>query len=514
MPASLRFPRRAMLLALSVMSTAWALSPPNPTVNIPWDEDPNTPGSQSTLQGIGAIQSAFDNARRFEEQQWDLAANSLGNLTLPSQADWDATTESEKALFLVNAERVARAGIDYGDGPLLGLPLEAVESHLNQLAEAYAQYMIENDFWSHDVPPSVTAPPFAGTNSFSRIAAHPVIGDSGGSNGGDCSPFLPYAENLSISASSSTAPIKMITERAVYGFIYNDGGSAWGHRKAMLIQDTTLTGGSGINNDRGPASSEGYMGLGIAGRTDGSFTYFDPTRFPNQQVLVWLIVDPSPDPACNYGVSHSKPLPDNTWQMISLPATPPPGAASVEAIFADDIPGSYGVSWQVFAYNEETGAYEDPEINGTLVPGRGYWIIQISGLTVNLDMPTGSIPTPTTASDACSALWGCLNHPLVAKREVQWNMLGNPFYTKPAIDSLRISTSVGQCADTDGCSIAEAADPDAANVEHDQFWSYNGTAYEVIGSGNGDAMQAWTGYWNPVLPGANGANPQLHVPRN
>lgn len=289
--------------AMSLCTSVFALSPPVPTADIPLDKDGN--GGAAGNGGVAGIEAAFSNARRTEESQHGVTAKALGNLDLPEQGIWDAMTIGERALFLVNAERTARHDVNYpGHGTVLGLPLEGVESNLNTLAEQYAEYMVENDFWDHEVPGTVTAPPFAGTGPFSRISSHPVIGEGVGTGGGDCHQFLPYAENLHVSASSvanAPAPATLI-EDAIYGWLYDDAGSDWGHRVTMLLQDKTLSGDSGFNNDRGSADSEGFMGIGLAGRGDGSYTVFDGATFPSQWNVVWLVIDPAPDPACNYSL--------------------------------------------------------------------------------------------------------------------------------------------------------------------------------------------------------------------
>lgn len=493
-------------VTLLASTSALALSPPDPTANIGWNAGGNN--------GVAAIEAAFSNARRTEETQLGVTANAMGNLDLPAQAVWVAMTAAEKALFITNAERVARHNVNYPNhGTVLGLPFEGVESHLNKMAQDYADYMAANNFWAHGVPNTVTAPPFAGSGSFNRITNHPVIG-------GACAQFLGAAENLHASASSgrnAPTPTTLI-EGAIYGWLYNDGGSAWGHRRAMLLQDRSLSGGSGFNNDRGSAASEGFMGIGFAGRGDGSYTVFNGTTFPSQWNVVWVVMDPSPRANCNYGLPVGKQLPNGEWRMISLPSTPPANANTVAAILGDDIQGTYGTQWQVWGFDESNGAtgnYVDPGLNGVLMPGKAYWILQRTGNTVTLDMPVGSTRTAVVSGQPCgtpSLQQGCFVHALTAKNATQWNMLGNPFYTRPSINNLRVSTNSGLCADTDACTLAEAADQNGANVQHNRFWTYSGTGYDTVDAGG--SFQPWSGYWSPVFSGANSTNPRLRISRN
>lgn len=279
-----------LLLGALLQSTpSHALSPPNPTADIPWNAGDAAPDS------VESVEIAFTQARRTEETQHTIAAHTLGNLELPSQPEWDAMTPAAKALMITNAERTARHGVHYPKhGKVMGLPLEAVEPHLNELAQAYADYMVAQDFWDHRPTASISAPPFAGSDPFTRIKDHAVIGG--------CRQFLPYAENLYVTATSeANAPApKTLIESAIYNWLYADEGSTWGHRVTMLIQDQTLDGGSGFNNDRGSAASEGFMGIGYAGKGDGSYTVFDGSKFPSQWNVVWLVVDPVPDTRCDF----------------------------------------------------------------------------------------------------------------------------------------------------------------------------------------------------------------------
>ena len=285
----------ARILATSAMlqpTITYALSPPNLTADIPWN------AGNAVLGSVESVEAAFTKARRAEEIQHNTTANALGNLDLPAQSAWDQMAPAEKALLITNAERTARHDVHYpSHGTVLGLPLEAVESHLNKIAQDYADYMVAQDFWDHNVPDNVSVPPFAGSDSFNRISEHVVIG-------GNCRQFLAFAENLYATASSvANAPTpKTLIESAIYGWLYADKGSAWGHRVAMLLQDQTLAGDSGFNNDRGSATSEGFMGIGFAGRGNGTYTVFDDSAFPSQWNVVWLVMDPAPDALCNFGL--------------------------------------------------------------------------------------------------------------------------------------------------------------------------------------------------------------------
>ncbi|MEM9680762.1 MAG: T9SS type A sorting domain-containing protein, partial [Bacteroidota bacterium] len=201
-----------------------------------------------------------------------LTTNSLGDLDIPS--NWSSFSDEHKVLFLLNAEREARSGIDYGDGAILGLPFTAVETNVDNLAQAHADDQLANNTFSHTGSD--------GSSPFDRIDNDLVIG-------GSCHEFISYAENIagfwSLGGTNSFVP-----ERAVYNWIYEDSGSTWGHRRACLIQDSYSNPvQTGFTNNLGANGSEGYIGVGFAssenydlgnsGVTDGDIVVlkiFDP----------------------------------------------------------------------------------------------------------------------------------------------------------------------------------------------------------------------------------------------
>ena len=286
-------------LALASLPPAHALSPPDLDENVSWKIDPGGSGPI----GTGRIEAAFDAARRAEERQLGLPRGSLGELTLPSEEDWATLGVAARALAIVNAERIARAGVPYPDGAPLGLPLDGVERHLDALAQDYADYMLANDFWGHEAPPDGPSP-FAGTDPFERIDAAAVIGEGRGTDGGDCHAFLGQAENLAIYAVSA-GEVRAPIARAVYDFLYADAGSDWGHRRLLLLQDEPLDGGpGGFDDDAGTVGREGFIGVGTAGATDGGYPVFEDTgTFPVQRNVVVLLIDPVPDEGCAYDVA-------------------------------------------------------------------------------------------------------------------------------------------------------------------------------------------------------------------
>ena len=221
-----------------VVSPVQGSYPEDPTADIAWL-------SSCGYSGIASIQCAFNNARAAENTQ--LGA-SLPMLTLPAQARWDAMSNGEKALWLINRERSAR-GVD---------PLTDVETNVTGVAQTYAQYLLDHDAWSHTAD---------GRTPWERLEDNPAIRA--------CHDFLSVAENLAaFAATGGSIPLPL--ERSVYAWMYEDTASSWGHRHTVLWYP--------YNDNSGSAGMEGFMGIG---RASGSWQ-----GYPVAEIIVMNVFDP------------------------------------------------------------------------------------------------------------------------------------------------------------------------------------------------------------------------------
>ncbi|MEL6390130.1 MAG: hypothetical protein AAFQ02_08190 [Bacteroidota bacterium] len=230
-----------------------------------------------------AIEATFNNARRQEEIQLNLPTNTIGNLILPT--GWNQLSEEERMLYLLNDERTSRAGINYGQGPVLGLPFEGVERRVDDVAKGYAQVLFDNDAFTHS---------FGGSSPFQRVAAAYPTG---------CREFTSRGENLYAAFSSGNNSFSSAVEQAVYGFNYADAGSRWGHREMNLLQDRDLQGRAyGFTDNHGIARQEGFIGVGVVRGAN--------YRGWNSGVVVVLnYMDPAP--SCTYDVLYTSRRPGN-----------------------------------------------------------------------------------------------------------------------------------------------------------------------------------------------------------
>jgi uncharacterized protein YkwD len=190
--------------------------PPDPTSDIAWS------GGYAT---VADIQAAFNNAHTQENYQLNL---SLAMFSLPSQSEWNAKSDGEKAIWLINGERQSR------NVPLL----HGIEANVTSVAQNYANFLMAHNAFSHTAD---------GHDPFWRLNANPTISN--------CHDFLPVVENLAALMTSGNS-ISLPIEQSVYMWMYQDRGSAWGHRHAILYYPYTENGG--------PSDREGFLGIGRA----------------------------------------------------------------------------------------------------------------------------------------------------------------------------------------------------------------------------------------------------------
>ena len=402
-----------LLMGSLAGQSAFALSPPNITVDIKWN---------TNFNGVTDIMNAFNAARRAEEQQLGLPANALGNLVLPSQTVWAGMSDDAKALFLINAERTARNDMQPG---VLGLPYAGVERHVDEVARDYAQLLHDLSKTGHYQPsnnPDVD-------NPSKRL-------DNG--VGASCREFLSRSENLAYFSAYSSQPIgassvPLPLERAIYAWIYDDSTSQWGHREAVLLQDTTLTNNPwGYHNNNGSAAHEGFLGFHVLGSTSYKPFGEPPANMPYSYgvAIVMNIYDPLSDAAavsnaCGYDVTvRTEDLPTTTAtnqapKAVADSATAAYGqSVRIDVLSNDSDPDNDTLTVQSFTnpahgtvskdsqnvltYTPAIGFSGADSFTYTISDGKGHTAVA----TVNLIVNAPSNRAPTALADTATTTYG------------------------------------------------------------------------------------------------------------
>ena len=228
--------------------------PPDPNFDIEWS-------SACGLSNVSDIECAYNNARTDENSQ---LGTSIPVLALPDQAEWDGMSDGEKALWLINRERIDR-GVE---------PLQGVETNVTSVAQNYAHFLLDNNKFGHEED---------GRDPWERLDDNPAIGA--------CHDFLGVAENLSLFLTTDSS-VPLPVERSVFNWMYDDGSCcAWGHRRAILWKP--------YNDNSGATGTEGFLGIGRASGTHSGWNYaelivmnvFDPCStwdYERKKAMPWI----------------------------------------------------------------------------------------------------------------------------------------------------------------------------------------------------------------------------------
>lgn len=248
---------------------------------------------------LADIEQAFNNGRTQENTQLGIQ---LPMINLPTQQEWDVMSDDARALWLLNEERLAREVIQFS---------HAAEE-VSSIASNYANYLGENDVFGHSED---------GKTPWERLNADPMIAA--------CNDGSAGAENLYVSVSNSGFPTLSI-ERAIYGWIYDDSGSGWGHRHACLRSD--------FNDNGGQQNEEGLIGMGKTEVRDykGPFS----SRWEYATIIVFNFIDPCAN--WDYESLSIMDFADSKFEYIVFPN--PASGRFLNIASASEITGDYTIT--------------------------------------------------------------------------------------------------------------------------------------------------------------------------
>lgn len=198
-------------------------------------------------------------------------------------------------------------------------------------------------------------------------------------------------------------------------------------------------------------------------------------------------------------------IPSNSWQIISLPYIPP-GNASVEDIFGDDIVQAYNTHWFLYRHDPVTGTYKLLQPNENLQQGEAYWMLQTTGKAVTIDMPEGSYTLAKNEFEHCPGGNECFVTPLITTAgKNQFHFVGNPFAEEVPWQHVLLMTDTGECdARKGGCNLFKAYN--AGLIAKTGVTHVNGENFRI---GGGDKLQPWQGFWIESFAKLHGQNASL-----
>jgi len=183
-------------------------------------------------------------------------------------------------------------------------------------------------------------------------------------------------------------------------------------------------------------------------------------------------------------------LPDRQWALLTVPANA--DNQTIESLFADDLPiESLGSLWTIFGYDQENQIYVAPGKSDSLNQGEGFWIIQITGGSVTIDVPETLAPGDLTTSNACSSPDGCFVTSLpTSDNNISWAISGAPFAQPTTVGDIRLHSSDQACVN--GCSLGDAI---AGGFLYGNQWVYDSGASTYRPLIELSELKPWQAFW-------------------
>ncbi|MFK7859824.1 MAG: DUF1800 family protein [Granulosicoccus sp.] len=200
-------------------------------------------------------------------------------------------------------------------------------------------------------------------------------------------------------------------------------------------------------------------------------------------------------------VTPDRVLPTNQWAQLVIPANS--SGLTVEAMFGDDLDvRTYSTRWIIYQYDPVANLYVDPGLNGRIAQGAGFWMIQLTGADVLLDLPESASPAATVSSAACVDS-ACSEVPLFAQAsQATYNMIGSAQTTVSMLEQIRLRAAGGTSCQT-GCTIDGAI---RDNYLSTSLWHYDVALGGYVDLAEVGQVAPWQGFWveaSATLAGAD-----------
>lgn len=193
-------------------------------------------------------------------------------------------------------------------------------------------------------------------------------------------------------------------------------------------------------------------------------------------------------------------LESGRWYQLVIPGNSTD--ASIESLFADELAASeYNRSWAIYLWDAGSAQYVNPSLSDNIPTGTGFWMIQLTGAQVALNVD-GIGKAPVINSSACPSNNGCSEAAVVSNNAISENVysaIGSAQPSAHSVDSLRLLTEAGGGSCTTGCTHDTAANLELLKKP---IWHYDGASgeYQDLAASSG-ALNVWESAW--VQTGSN-----------
>ncbi|MFK7891994.1 MAG: LamG-like jellyroll fold domain-containing protein [Granulosicoccus sp.] len=212
-----------------------------------------------------------------------------------------------------------------------------------------------------------------------------------------------------------------------------------------------------------------------------------PEGFMLDPYLLDNSINPPDNPA---PIALKYTLQNRVWSLLTVPANA--SAQTIKQLFEDDLPmSSYRQTWIIYRFDPSTQSYVIPSVDSTLAQGDGFWMLQLTGADVTIDLPVDVPEGDSQLSETCASSEGCFSIRVSASpASGTWTLTGAPYSSPVDTAKIRVSSTNGVC--TEGCNLEQAK---SAGLLLSEQWAFDSTSgqYEAI-TGTG-FLQPWQGFW-------------------
>ncbi len=200
--------------------------------------------------------------------------------------------------------------------------------------------------------------------------------------------------------------------------------------------------------------------------------------------------DPPPDDPPPPVAAPDYTLLNSRWSLLTVPANS--SAQTIGQLFDDDLlASSYGITWVIFTFDQQSQNYVRPAVDSTLAQGDGFWMVQLTGADVIIDLPEDVPDGDAEIAAACASTEGCFSARIsTSPNSSTWSMLGAPFSLPVDVKNIRITSSNGVCAE--GCDLDQAK---SNGLLVNEQWAYDTNSGQYEALANIDYLQPWQGFW-------------------
>lgn len=316
---------------------------------------------------------------------------------------------------------------------------------------------------------------------------------------------IAYGDNLKNQQTGSTW--RTMTNAARLASMTATGQLVWTGAKATEESDFLAAGKNG-----------GFIQMYAPSPIEpgSSVSHWDTAASPNEIMEPsltavnesWLSVKAMYDMGWNGRPCPAIEVPNNSWVLAAVPCELPSTQNTIDQVFGSVFGGVQGTDWAVYKYDENSGAYAQMLNTETLVQGKAYWVIQLSGSAVTVQFSQDSHRPNRQVSSSCSSPLGCYSVPLISTAgQYTFNMVGNTYPRDIKWDDIRFKTVSGPCQN--GCSPSVA---ETNNIAFNTAYVYNSAASGYTTLTTGSMLESTNGLWIILKDGALGLSPEMLVP--